>query len=57
MLVGAPMEQLMEVLGQEPEHHITQLYKLDLVDHMGKVHRLQLIGIDKISTNDLKLGL
>ena len=26
-------------------------FQLDLVDRMGEVHRLQLIGIDKISTN------
>ena len=31
MLDGAPMDQMMEVLGQEPDHHRTKLYKLDLV--------------------------
>ena len=51
MLFGTPMEQMIEVLGQEPEHRSTNLYKLDLVDRFGDVHCMQLIGIDKISTN------
>ena len=44
---------MVEVLGQVPEHHSTKLYKLDLVDHLGEVHCLKLIGtgMDKISIN------
>ena len=56
-LVGTPTTEFIEVAGRDFEELETMNYKLLLKDNNGDFHRLNLMGIDRITSNPGKMNV
>lgn len=56
-LKGVPVTQYIEVAGRDYEVYETSVYKMDLKDNTGQTHKLELIGLEKITTNPGRVNI